>query len=570
MEVGLRDGSKVAVIGGGITGAAMAAALLYSARCRGRALEVKVFEGGVGDSIAPVLLTAGCRSRLSALGCRVAPEWRAAELRGLEVLRGGNSELLPFAQSVWVVDDWPRGEPGRELVSRSLSAVGALHGAQFITRRVDQVQYAPFRVARKPGADEGAGPGELVVRSQGVGERFHAAALATGAGDVLGDAFFEGFRPAPSMPAVEARVRLPAQRGPTPSIARLWLWPLADVEGLYLIPCGQSVHAFAWGERVEPADLCQALMMAGRDGHLPDGFELACLRMARAPRGTGKRVTGPGCLAVGPAAVGHPLQLGIADVLASCSRGAIALVDAAHDSAGLRRHYLLDGIDNLQEDADSAASALRWLRRAGRRSLRAIRAARLTSIATVGHDGGVLGLGGPRPRALMRRARRAALAQLLEDSIWPALEPFAPDAALERDLVYVVDDDPHLREALTLFLEQRGVEVVAFADELALYCAVARRPPTAILLDVVLNWVDGLRLCEGLKQHPLTRGARVLVMSGLDREHVRARARQAGAEAFLPKPIDVDELWAALAQGGQPDRDPRPTRDAAEEHGLAS
>ncbi len=131
-----------------------------------------------------------------------------------------------------------------------------------------------------------------------------------------------------------------------------------------------------------------------------------------------------------------------------------------------------------------------------------------------------------------------------------AVAPLAPSIPrFEPELYYVVDDDPDLREGLTQLLESRGAEVVAFADELALFCAVARRPPAAILLDVVMSWVDGLRLCEELKRHPLTRDTRVVVMSGLNRPHIRERALRAGAHAFLPKPVDAARLLRALDPG---------------------
>jgi CheY-like chemotaxis protein len=115
-----------------------------------------------------------------------------------------------------------------------------------------------------------------------------------------------------------------------------------------------------------------------------------------------------------------------------------------------------------------------------------------------------------------------------------------------------VDDDDVARESLQQLLENHGAEVVSFSSELALYSAVARRPPTAVLLDVVLRWVDGLRLCQGLKQHPLTRNTRVLVMSGLDLPHVRAAALEAGAEAFLPKPLDPHDVLQRLADDRAP------------------
>ena len=134
-----------------------------------------------------------------------------------------------------------------------------------------------------------------------------------------------------------------------------------------------------------------------------------------------------------------------------------------------------------------------------------------------------------------------------------AVEPMPTTVPmLEPDLYYVVDDDPDYREAMTQLLESTGATVVSFSDELALFCAVARRPPTAILLDVVLHWVDGLRLCEGLKQHPLTRNTRVVVMSGLNRPHVRQRAQDAGAEAFLPKPVEPERLLRLLMGDSTP------------------
>jgi CheY-like chemotaxis protein len=161
-----------------------------------------------------------------------------------------------------------------------------------------------------------------------------------------------------------------------------------------------------------------------------------------------------------------------------------------------------------------------------------------------------LGLASPTPRALLRAARWAAVVQTVESLVRTPLEPLpAAMPMLEPDLYYVVDDDEDAREALRQLLEAQGARVVCFSDELALYSAVARRPPTAILLDVVLQWVDGLQLCEGLKQHPLTRGTRVMVMSGLNRPHVRERAFRAGAEAFLAKPVSPTELMQVLVHG---------------------
>jgi CheY-like chemotaxis protein len=542
----LASGSRVAIVGGGIAGAGLAASLLFNGRARGLSLDVRVYAGGLSERTAPpAVLTPECRSRLAALGCRIPSEWRAHELRGVEVIAEGRRELLSAtAGGLWVVDGWPHGDGGLAQVRDVLATAASAQGARFVTRHVERVErQAPAPDA--PASVRGAGP--LVVRAQGSGERFHAVALAAGAGPLMGDGFFPGFRPAPTVAAVQARLRHASPRRELAPLARLWVAPLPTVDGLFLLPGAGSMYALAFGPAVTPADLCQALMMAARDGLVEEGFELAALETTRLPYGPGRTLVAPGQVVVGPAAFGHPLQVGLSETLASCSRAAVAMLDGGLDASSLERRYVREGLGELMEDAAAGARAMTWLRRAGRRAPAAFITARGRRTAGGVFSGGVLGLSSPTPTALLGAARWAGLRELVGAWMRSTVEPVptvVPE--LEPDLYYVVDDDPDAREALTALLEGTGAKVVAFADELALFCAVARRPPTAILLDVVLHWVDGLRLAEGLKQHPLTRNTRVLVMSGLNRPHVRQRALDAGAEAFLPKPVDPERLLRIL------------------------
>ncbi|ATB33853.1 response regulator [Melittangium boletus] len=540
----LSSGSRVAIIGGGIAGVGMAASLLFNARARGCAVDVRVYDSGDPSGIAPpAVLTPECRSRLAALGCRIPLEWRAHELRGVEILSHGQREVLPSAPGgLWVVDGWPQGQGGVALVREVLAGAATAQGARFIQRRVERVENQPS-APDAPAAVRKNGP--LVVRAQGSGERFHAVALATGAGPSLGDSFFPGFQPAPTVAAVQARLRQASPRAAP--LARLWLSPLPTVDGLWLLPGAHSVYALAFGPAVTPADLCQALMMAARDGLVEEGFELAALETTRLPYGPGRSLVAPGQLAVGAVALGHPLQLGLTETLASCSRAAVALLDAGLEESALERRYVRDGLAEMLEDAAAGARSIPWLRRAGRRAPQAFLTARSRGSSGGMGGGGVLGLSAPTPLSLLSTARWAGVRETMASWVRTTVEPLPTTIpSMEPDLYYIVDDDPDQREAMTQLLEATGARVVAFADELALFCAVARRPPTAILLDVVLHWVDGLRLCEGLKQHPLTRDTRVVVMSGLNRPHVRQRALEAGAEAFLPKPVNPERLLRQL------------------------
>ena len=557
----LASGSRVAIVGGGIAGVGLAASLLFNGRARGCVLDVRVYDGGdSGATAPPALLTPECRSRLAALGCRVPAEWRAHELRGVEVIAHGQREVLPAAPGgLWVVDGWPQGQGGLALVREALMGAAAAQGARFLSRRVERVEHQPA-APDAPAAVRKNGP--LVVRAQGSGERFHAVALATGAGTSLGDSFFPGFQAAPTVAAVQARLRLSSNQ--PMALARLWLSPLPTVDGLLLLPGAHSVYALGFGEAITPADLCQALMMAARDGLVEEGFELAALETTRLPAGPGRSLVAPGQLVVGSAAFGHPLQLGLCETLASCSRAAVALLDAGLERSALERRYVREGLADMLEDSAAGTRAITWLRRAGRRAPRAFLAAcRYGSSGGMG-GGGVLGLSSPTPLALLSAARWAGVRETMASWVRSTVEPLPPCIpSVEPDLYYIVDDDADQREAMTQLLESTGARVVAFADELALFCAVARRPPTAILLDVVLHWVDGLRLCEGLKQHPLTRDTRVVVMSGLNRPHVRQRALDAGAEAFLPKPVDPERLLRQLLGGAAPEASGSPSRHPA-------
>ncbi|MBX5481487.1 MAG: response regulator [Myxococcaceae bacterium] len=559
-QMGLGSGTRVAILGGGISGTATAAALLFAARARGREIDVHLYQGDRDPSAhrPPVVLSPECRSRLAALGCRLSPEWRAVILRGIEVISGRARELLEGPQGgLWVVDAWPDGLAGRVQVAQALAAVATQHGARMVPRRVDRVEPAGRRFC-DPAPQ--SGPGGWVVWAHGANERAHAVVLAAGAAPDLGARFGDRFLGAPTVCAAEARLCFTPEVHAPWTVGKLLLAPMEGVDALYLLPCRGSIYALALGPAVQPADLCQALMIAARDGHLGDGFEIAHLGPTRVPAGVGRALCGNGQLAVGPAAIGHPLQLTLAETLASCSRAAVALVDAGGDGRLLTRRYVREGIDDLAEDARTATQALRALLRAKDRAVEAFRRARARGGL---HPGaGVVGLSSPHARALRTQARIAAFKESVGRWWRFALEPIPPaHPEIEPSLFYVVDDDPIVRSGVAEMLEARGAEVVSFSSELALFSAVARRPPQAVLLDVVLSWVDGLRLCEELKRHPLTREVPVVVMSGLSRPWVRERALRAGAQAFLAKPITPEQLFEVLRTPVQ-----RPSRGYA--HGA--
>jgi len=542
---GLANGSKVAIIGGGIAGTATATALLQMARSRGRTVDVRIYAGSANGTAprAPVLLRPSCRSALASLGCRVSPNWRPTEVQAVQVISRSRSQLLNLpAGALSVIDDWPLGASGQQLLSLAIASAAEVQGAAFVPLQVDRVDRQPA-VATRPA--RAIRPGALILRAQGSSEPYDAAIFAAGSSTSLGgNRFFEGFRACLAIQAAHARLRYPRPQRGIPQLARLILCPSQALDAVWLIPCAHSIYALAFGREARPADLCECLMSAARDGHLAPGFQISHASVSALACGFGRQLVSRGQLAVGSAAFGHPFQVGLTETLAHAAQVANALLETRSEVRPLRRAYLGGDFAAAAAGASALTRATAWLRRAGRRGAEAFLEALSPDGERLGREA-VLGVPGITSRALLASARRNALWEAAA-SLFRVPPPESEAASVEPNLYYVVDDDAETRSALLEFFQARGAKVVAFEDELTLFSAVARHPPTAVLLDVVLSWVDGLRLCRGLKQHPLTRASPVFVISGLASPGTRERALAAGAEAFIPKPVDPPSLWELL------------------------
>jgi DNA-binding response OmpR family regulator len=101
-------------------------------------------------------------------------------------------------------------------------------------------------------------------------------------------------------------------------------------------------------------------------------------------------------------------------------------------------------------------------------------------------------------------------------------------------LVLVVERDPNVRELESFFLSEAGYSV-DFADDGQAALNMAReRKPAIIVTEIMVPKLDGLALCRAIKKDPAMRDTLVLIFSILA---AHGRAREAGADAFLMKPL---------------------------------
>lgn len=110
--------------------------------------------------------------------------------------------------------------------------------------------------------------------------------------------------------------------------------------------------------------------------------------------------------------------------------------------------------------------------------------------------------------------------------------------------VLVVDDDPGISESLNRALRREGYAVRLAPDGEAALDAVAKETPDAMILDVSMPKLDGLSVCRRLRAD--SNRVPILVLTARHSVGDRVAGLDAGADDYLVKPFDLDELLARL------------------------
>lgn len=112
--------------------------------------------------------------------------------------------------------------------------------------------------------------------------------------------------------------------------------------------------------------------------------------------------------------------------------------------------------------------------------------------------------------------------------------------------VLVVDDNEAVTRMLERLLAQDGYEVEIAHDGVSALQFIEKRTPDLVVLDVVIPGLNGFDLCRRLKQDPATRLLPVVLVTGYNERDKRIEGATAGADDFLSKPIDTEELLARV------------------------
>jgi CheY-like chemotaxis protein len=112
--------------------------------------------------------------------------------------------------------------------------------------------------------------------------------------------------------------------------------------------------------------------------------------------------------------------------------------------------------------------------------------------------------------------------------------------------VLVVDDEQQVVWVLQFSLESEGYETYTANNGVEALDRIAEHHPQLMVLDVMMPRMDGWTVLERLLELPREERPRVVMVTALASLRDRAKAAELGADAYVPKPFDVDELLDVL------------------------
>ncbi|MGL5034672.1 MAG: response regulator transcription factor [Microcystaceae cyanobacterium] len=112
--------------------------------------------------------------------------------------------------------------------------------------------------------------------------------------------------------------------------------------------------------------------------------------------------------------------------------------------------------------------------------------------------------------------------------------------------ILVIDDDPSISELVSINLEMAGYDVNQAEDGVKGQALAVQIQPDLIMLDVMLPKADGFTVCQRLRRDHRTTDIPVLMLTALGQIQDKIDGFNAGADDYLTKPFDVEEMLARV------------------------
>lgn len=116
----------------------------------------------------------------------------------------------------------------------------------------------------------------------------------------------------------------------------------------------------------------------------------------------------------------------------------------------------------------------------------------------------------------------------------------------EREKLLLVDDEPGLREAVQAYLEAENFDVRTASNASEGWELVQQETPDLLITDIMMPRVDGYQFLQQLREDPRYSALPVVFLTAKGMTGDRIQGYEAGADAYLPKPFDPEELVAIV------------------------
>jgi len=112
--------------------------------------------------------------------------------------------------------------------------------------------------------------------------------------------------------------------------------------------------------------------------------------------------------------------------------------------------------------------------------------------------------------------------------------------------ILVIEDDWEMRSLLEDYLEEEGYAVGSAKDGSEAFRKLAKESFDLIITDIRMPGLNGLEILPGLRQ--IQSGIPIIVITAFGSEEVQRRALTRGADAYLEKPLHLDQLRALIQE----------------------
>lgn len=112
--------------------------------------------------------------------------------------------------------------------------------------------------------------------------------------------------------------------------------------------------------------------------------------------------------------------------------------------------------------------------------------------------------------------------------------------------VLVVDDEPQVAWVLRFTLEHEGYRTFTASNGVEALEELEKHHPKLMVLDLMMPEMDGWAVLKEMMKLPVGERPRVVIVSALTGPDDKEKATALGADAFVPKPFDVEELIGVL------------------------